>query len=139
MELCVASILLLLISFVTSDDGKAIQQRGFFDQWTWFTILPILTNAAGGILVGLVIKFAGTVQKGFALIFGILISGLLQGSLSKEEMVGGVLAGISLWMHSTYPYMAKSVEKAAVENGVKPASSKVTNDGRRERKSRKED
>ena len=108
MELCVASILLLLLSFVTSNDGKLIQQRGFFDEWTYFTILPILTNAAGGILVGMVIKFAGTVQKGFALIFGILLSGILQGSLSKEEMMGGVLAGVSLWMHSTYPYVAKT-------------------------------
>ncbi|KAL7488432.1 hypothetical protein ACHAW6_014017 [Cyclotella cf. meneghiniana] len=140
MELCVASILLLLISFLRSDDGAQIQQRGFFDQWTWFTILPILTNAAGGILVGLVIKYAGTVQKGFALIFGILISGLLQGSLSKEEIAGGVLAGISLWMHSTYPYLAKTSEKAPIVNGVTTSkSAKVANGGRRERKSRKED
>jgi UDP-sugar transporter A1/2/3 len=52
MELCVASILLLIASFVTSEDGKQIQQRGFFDEWTYLTILPILTNAMGGILVG---------------------------------------------------------------------------------------
>jgi UDP-sugar transporter A1/2/3 len=141
MELCVASILLLLISFFTSDDGKQIQQRGFFDEWTYLTIFPILTNAAGGILVGLVIKFAGTVQKGFALIFGILLSGILQGSLSREEIVGGILAGVSLWMHSTYPYVM-AVEKAAVENGDNNAaiSKKVVSNGeRRGIKSRKED
>lgn len=138
MELCVASILLLLLSFVTSEDGKQIQQRGFFDEWTYMTILPILTNAAGGILVGMVIKYAGTVQKGFALIFGILISGLLQGSLSNEEYVGGVLAGISLWMHSTYPYVSKAVDKVSVSSN-KGNGEKATKDERRGRKSRKED
>eukprot|EP00804_Cyclotella_cryptica_P015779 CCRYP_013397-RA/>CCRYP_013397-RA protein AED:0.12 eAED:0.13 QI:0/0/0/1/0/0/2/0/328 len=130
-----------LTDFISkSDDGAQIRQRGFFDQWTLFTILPILTNAAGGILVGLVIKYAGTVQKGFALIFGILISGLLQGSLSKEEMAGGVMAGISLWMHSTYPYLANIGENAPLENGVTIAkATKAANAGRRGRKSRKED
>ena len=52
MELCVASILILLVSFATSEDGKKIQERGFFDQWTVLTLVPILTNSAGGILVG---------------------------------------------------------------------------------------
>ena len=111
VELCAASILILLVTFITSDDGRLIRDRGFFDEWTLSTIIPILTNSAGGILVGLVIKYAGTVQKGFALIFGILLSGLVQSAvdknrtLSREEVAGGVLAAVSLWMHSTYPYI----------------------------------
>mmetsp|Transcript_11862 Transcript_11862/g.17680 ORF Transcript_11862/g.17680 Transcript_11862/m.17680 type:complete len:332 (+) Transcript_11862:1-996(+) len=112
MELCVASILILLVSFTTSDDGKKIQERGFFDQWTFLTLVPILTNSAGGILVGLVIKYAGTIRKGFALIFGILISGIVQSlidenkTLSEEDIAGGVLAALSLWMHASFPYVA---------------------------------
>ena len=137
MELCVASILLLLLSFATSDDGHQIQQRGFFDEWTHLTIVPILTNAAGGILVGMVIKYAGTVQKGFALIFGILISGVLQGSLSIEEMFGGLLAGISLWMHSTHPYVVKAVVETSGQHIAAAAPNKLSE--KRGRKSRKED
>ena len=136
IELCVASILLLLLSFATSDDGEQIQQRGFFDEWTHLTIVPILTNSAGGILVGMVIKYAGTVQKGFALIFGILISGVFQGSLSSEEICGGLLAGISLWMHSTNPYVDKSI----VETGEQHVAAAPNNlSEKRGRKSRKED
>ncbi|KAL7496284.1 hypothetical protein ACHAWT_004688 [Skeletonema menzelii] len=121
MELCVASILILLVSFATSEDGKQIQKRGFFDQWTFLTLVPILTNSAGGILVGLVIKYAGTIRKGFALIFGILISGIVQSlfdedkSLSKEDMSGGVLAALSLWMHASFPYVAAPKTKAKAE------------------------
>ena len=121
MELCVASILILLVSFATSEDGKKIQERGFFDQWTILTLVPILTNSAGGILVGLVIKYAGTIRKGFALIFGILISGIVQSlidedkSLSKEDISGGVLAALSLWMHASFPYVAAPKTKAKAE------------------------
>ena len=121
MELCVASILILLVSFATSEDGKMIKECGFFDQWTVLTLVPILTNSAGGILVGLVIKYAGTIRKGFALIFGILISGIVQSlidenkSLSKEEISGGLLAALSLWMHASFPYVAMPKAKAKAD------------------------
>lgn len=85
MELCDASILILLVSFATSEGGKKIRERGFFNQWTLLTLVPVLTNSAGGILVGLVIKYAGTIRKGFALNFGILISGILQNVIDEEK------------------------------------------------------
>jgi len=142
IELCAASILILLVSFITSEDGRLIRERGFFDEWTVSTIIPILTNSAGGILVGLVIKYAGTVQKGFALIFGILLSGVVQSivdtnkTLSREEVAGGLLAAVSLWMHSTYPYVEQK------HHGEERAHSSVAETGTntvRGRKSRKED
>ena len=118
IELCVASILILLVSFVTiSDDGRQIRERGFFHEWNLHTMIPIMTNSAGGILVGQVIKYAGSVRKGFALIFGILLSGIIQSytlgtkTLSKEDMAGGLLAAISLWMHATYPYNNNGVKR----------------------------
>ena len=70
IELCVATIGIILLSFIFSDDGARIHQLGYFHGWTIYTLIPICTNSAGGILVGLVIKYAGNVQKGFALIFG---------------------------------------------------------------------
>jgi len=163
VELCVASLLLLLASFVTSDDGLQIRQRGFFSDWSYSTIIPILTNSAGGILVGLVIKYAGTVRKGFALIFGILLSGLVQTaldedrSLSGEEVAGGVLAALSLWMHATNPYVQQEQQRKRQKAGEERirvseegatatkvmATSKATSNGTskvaRGRKSRKED
>jgi len=66
----------------------------------------------------LVIKYAGTIRKGFALIFGILISGIVQSlidenkSLSKEDISGGLLAALSLYMHASFPYFPKTKAKA---------------------------
>lgn len=118
MELCVASTIVMLISMLKSEDGRRIHSDGFFEGWTPKTFLPILTNAAGGIIVGLVTKHAGAVKKGFALIFGLLLSGIVQACMkesgdgetssigsrvSREQLVGGSLAALSLWMHSAYP------------------------------------
>ena len=109
MELSAASVLLLQASFAFSPDGQQIMQHGFWQGWTRETLIPILTNSAGGVVVGLVTKYAGSVQKGFALIFGILLSGLIQAflqpdvAITKEQILGGVLAAISLYVHTRNP------------------------------------
>lgn len=109
MELCLASTLVLLLSLLVSSDGKAIVEHGFWKDWTPQTLIPIATNSVGGILVGLVTKYAGSVRKGFALILGIFLSGVLQAMLQSEkgvrpeQVVGGLLAAIALYIHATNP------------------------------------
>lgn len=127
MELCAASSLILLLSLIISPDGKMIAEEGFFGKdWNYQVFIPIITNAIGGILVGLVTKHAGSVRKGFALIFGILLSGLLQNeSVSNEQILGGVLAAVSLWLHSSVGKVTASTSmtttngSAASVNGTK--------------------
>jgi solute carrier family 35 (UDP-sugar transporter), member A1/2/3 len=114
MELCAASILLLAFSLVLSPDGQSIVQHGYWHGWTPSTFIPIATNSAGGIIVGLVTKHAGSVRKGFALIFGIFLSGLIQAVLQPElsmeasHIAGGVLAAVSLYLHSSFPPVDKA-------------------------------
>jgi len=112
MELCAASALILISSLLMSPDGRTIAKEGFWNGWTLTTWIPILTNSIGGIVVGLVTKTAGSVRKGFALIFGMFLSGVVQAfitaeGVSMEQSVGGVLAGFSLWMHATNPHIPK--------------------------------
>jgi len=109
MELCAASIVILGCSLFVSPDGQEILTRGFWDGWTTTTFIPILTNSAGGIVVGLVTKYCGSVRKGFALILGIFLSGVVEAvlqpdqTITREQMVGGALAAISLYLHATHP------------------------------------
>jgi UDP-sugar transporter A1/2/3 len=112
MELCAASVLILLCSLFASPDGATIARDGFFHGWTATTWIPILTNSIGGIVVGLVTKYAGSVRKGFALIFGLFLSGVVQAlvtdeGVSVEQGVGGLLAAVSLWLHSAHPHVPK--------------------------------
>jgi UDP-sugar transporter A1/2/3 len=111
MELSAFSIVFMLASLLLgSPDGKRLRNGDITEGWTWKTWIPIVTNAAGGMVVGLVTKHAGAVRKGFALIFGMLLSGVLQNlflgkeeRLTPEQVVGGLLAAVSLWMHSNFP------------------------------------
>ena len=113
MELCAASVLILTASLTMSPDGQRIAEQGFWHGWTPATWIPILTNSIGGIIVGLVTKYAGSVRKGFALIFGIFLSGLVQAlmqpdvGVTTEQAVGGALAAVSLWIHATNPHVPK--------------------------------
>lgn len=113
MELCAATLVFVLCSTLKSNDGERIKINGFFDGWTPLMLLPICTNAVGGILVGLVTKYSGAVKKGFSLIFGLLLSGILQAkmtdegnktgnvtSVTKEQIFGGMLAAFSLFLYS---------------------------------------
>jgi solute carrier family 35 (UDP-sugar transporter), member A1/2/3 len=138
MELCCASVLVLLGSLLVSSDGRAILQLGFFHDWTYTTCIPIFTNSVGGILVGLVTKYAGSVHKGFALILGIFVSGILQacfsfpssekeggggggGRVRTEQIVGGLLAALALYIHSTCPpRTTTSSSSTAATTPVKP-------------------
>jgi solute carrier family 35 (UDP-sugar transporter), member A1/2/3 len=109
MELCLVSLFVMGVSMLKSQDGRDIREKGFFHNWTPQTLIPITTNALGGIIVGLVTKYAGSVKKGFALIFGLLVSGVLQSfteedkTVSFEQVVGGILASLSLWMYAAFP------------------------------------
>jgi hypothetical protein len=113
---CFSSFFLLSSLALGSPDGQLLRRRdggGFMQGWTWKTWIPVVTNAAGAILVGLVTKHQGAVRKGFALIFGMLISGLLQhiiatknngtGEVTREQIIGGLIGAVSLWMHSSFP------------------------------------
>jgi UDP-sugar transporter A1/2/3 len=116
MEMNIASVILLLGSLFCSSDGRSILRSptSFFSEWTPQTFIPVITNAIGGILVGLVTKHAGSVRKGFALIFGLLLSGIFQANgagIRSEQIVGGALAGLSLWMHTVHPHVAVPVNK----------------------------
>jgi UDP-sugar transporter A1/2/3 len=114
VEMSFFSALFLLATLaVGSPDRVRAKREGWTVGWTIRTWIPIVTNAAGGVLVGLVTKYAGSVRKGFALILGMLFSGLLQnylqsrenggdGMVTAEQWVGGALAALSLWMHSKF-------------------------------------
>ena len=40
-------------------DGDAIQKRGFFQGYTPFTVFLVVFSACGGLIVALVVKYAG--------------------------------------------------------------------------------
>jgi len=113
-----------------SPNNAVIEESKTDDSWTWQTYIPITCKALGGILTALVHKHAGSVVKGFALMLGLVMSGILQtlwldnaasndsGSaatdapttktmrpqkLSTQQVCGIVIVMFSSWLHFTNP------------------------------------
>ncbi|XBH78586.1 hypothetical protein VPH35_104782 [Triticum aestivum] len=63
IEMSFIGSMCLLASTFQSPDGEALRIYGFFHEWTLWTVIPVLMNAVGGILVGLVTSYAGGIKK----------------------------------------------------------------------------
>lgn len=112
MELSVYSSISLLISmFATKNGRKALGEEGsIFKHWTPLSIIPIAVRAMGGLLTAMVHKHAGATRKGFALILGLIMTGVTQAmiegeSLSANELMAMVLVILSTYLHISFPPM----------------------------------
>jgi UDP-sugar transporter A1/2/3 len=100
LELSVYSLILLLFT-----SSYSIQSDNFFQGWSYLSLLPVLTNSLGGIIVGAVTKFAGSVRKGFALIAGLTLTAFLQAiiddknSITKYHMTAAILVMLGIYLH----------------------------------------
>lgn len=105
-ELAVYGIVFLLLNAALRDGG--ILGRDFFRGWTPLTLIPVVSNALGGLVVGYVTKYAGGVLKGFALIAGIILTGFVQWAfegkpLGANTWVAVALVSVSIYLHASYP------------------------------------
>ncbi|XP_051143973.1 UDP-N-acetylglucosamine transporter ROCK1 [Andrographis paniculata] len=117
VEMSIIGSLCLLASASKSPDGLAIRKHGFFYGWTPFTWIPVVLNAVGGILVGLVTSYAGGVRKGFVIVSALLVTALLQYMFDGKPPSPYCLVALPLVITSTtiyqkypYPYRTKKKE-----------------------------
>lgn len=111
-EMAVYGIVFLLVNLYFNNDIKG-GGYNLFQGWQWSLMIPVLSNAFGGIVVGQVTKLAGGVVKGFALIAGIVLTGIanwiIDGKpLGLKDLVAVVLVSVSIFLHSSFPPVKKS-------------------------------
>ncbi|XP_057417920.1 UDP-N-acetylglucosamine transporter ROCK1 [Lotus japonicus] len=115
IEMSIVGSLCLLASTLKSPDGEAMRLRGFFYGWTPLTLVPVISNALGGILVGLVTSYAGGVRKGFVIVSALLVTALLQFIFEGKPPSLYCLAALplvvsSISVYQKYPYRVKKKE-----------------------------
>ncbi|KAM7513619.1 hypothetical protein LguiA_003202 [Lonicera macranthoides] len=116
VEMSIVGSLCLLASTYGSPDGEAIRQRGFFYGWTLLTLIPVIINALGGILVGLVTTYAGGREvAGFVIVSALLVTALLQFVFDGKPpsaycLVALPLVMTSISIYQKYPYHVKKKE-----------------------------
>ncbi|PPD93004.1 hypothetical protein GOBAR_DD10036 [Gossypium barbadense] len=115
VEMSIVGSLCLLASTSKSPDGEAIRRHGFFYGWTPLTLIPVVANAVGGILVGLVTSLAGGVKKGFVIVSALLVTAMLQFLFEGKPpsvycLVALPLVISSISIYQKYPYKVKKKE-----------------------------
>lgn len=109
-EMALFGSITLLCSLVCnlSADSQVWREEGLFARWTPATLIPVLTQGLGGIVVGLITKHAGGVRKGFAVICGLTLTCvwkcLVKGQpLSLQICLAVPLVGGSIYLHAKFP------------------------------------
>lgn len=87
-----------------------------------------MMQAFGGLIVGMVTKHAGGVVKGFALIAGIVLTGLCQWAidgkrLAPKDFAAVAFVSFAIFLHSSYP-VTKS--KFQTQDGKTTAEKTIT-------------
>mmetsp|Transcript_20230 Transcript_20230/g.29047 ORF Transcript_20230/g.29047 Transcript_20230/m.29047 type:complete len:332 (+) Transcript_20230:188-1183(+) len=111
-ELAVFGIVFLLgqqtVTTLTQDATSIPSWATFFNGWDVYTLIPVIINAMGGLVVGLVTKYAGGVIKGFALVAGLVFTGVAQWvvdgtPLGAYDWIAAVLVSVAIVIHTSYP------------------------------------
>uniref|UniRef100_K3X1A4 EamA domain-containing protein n=1 Tax=Globisporangium ultimum (strain ATCC 200006 / CBS 805.95 / DAOM BR144) TaxID=431595 RepID=K3X1A4_GLOUD len=120
IELSVLGELTILIWSMTSGTGFMSQPNNasanvhghaenghdadLWDGWTLMTFFALLCQATGGMVVGFVIKYCGNVEKSFAVVFGMIITALLENQYNGKPFGERGLIAIAMVAGSTVLY-----------------------------------
>ncbi|KAJ3337560.1 hypothetical protein HDU93_000851 [Gonapodya sp. JEL0774] len=86
-------------------DGQQLRVGGgFFQGYTAWTWGAIATQAFGGLVVAVVVKYADNILKGFATSISIILSSLASVYLFTFQVTGQFFAGAGLVIYATYLY-----------------------------------
>jgi len=120
-ETALWSIMLVLVTSAASGELAAAAARpggGIFRGIGLLNLLPVLTGAVGGMLVGQVTKHAGSVRKGFSLVGGLILSAVLQRLFLGRPFTSGMVLALPLaisgmLLHALFPPAPLGREKIA--------------------------
>lgn len=94
-------------------DGHTISAGGFFQGYRLTTVLTICIQAAGGLIVALVIKYADNILKGFATSLSIILSTIASVLVFNFVVTIYFIIGTVLVFAATYMYSIPEREPVA--------------------------
>ena len=108
IEISLFSAITLLINMLRTNFFSELDWKNQRAYWNWKTLVPIFMKASSGVITALVHKYAGSVSKGFALMFGLVLSNMIQlttkqESLQSYQVLGTFMIMLSTWLHFTNP------------------------------------
>jgi len=116
IELALFGIVTLITSAVVGLNPDKTVFSHPLKNWSPNTLIPVLSNACGGILVGIVTQRAGGVKKGMSLILGICLAAFIERILGSKtftviHLVAVFLVAVSMALYFTFPYSVQIKKK----------------------------
>ncbi|KAJ9637632.1 uncharacterized protein PV06_09414 [Exophiala oligosperma] len=111
-------------------DGRAIRAEGFFQGYNPVVVLTICTQAAGGLIVAMVIKYADNILKGFATSLSIILSTVASIFIFNFVptiyfLFGSVLVFLATYLYSM-PDTPKAIDSADGDGAEKSTDTTTT-------------
>ena len=105
------------------NDGSKIKEKGIFFGYHKLVWLIIAMQTFGGLLVGIVVKYADNILKGFAAAVSIVVSCIVSVYLFQFNLSLPFVSGAGLVMLATYLYgigQKSAVQKNATNGSKDP-------------------
>lgn len=111
IQMGIPSILLALLGVIITDRAK-VASRGFFQGYNSIVVGVIVLQAAGGLVVAVVVKYADNIKKSFAAALSIVTSCFFSMILFRFRPNGTFMLGLLLVCVSVSMYSRPTSEKA---------------------------
>ncbi|KAH9268106.1 hypothetical protein BASA83_009497 [Batrachochytrium salamandrivorans] len=99
-------------------DSKRIWEGGIFQGFTLWTIVIVILQALGGLIVAIVVKSADNIVKGFATCISIVLSSLLSVWLFGNSVSHVFMLGVTLVIGSTLLYAHGEMQFGVAKCGI---------------------
>lgn len=103
IQMGLPSVILAFLGVYTKDH-QAVSERGFFHGYTSLVWLVVIVQAAGGLIVAVVVRYADNVLKTFAASFSIIVSCVVSAILFDFRPNAQFVAGTVLVVSATAMY-----------------------------------
>ena len=109
-QLCLFTIPIALAPCLAMDDPYMKEDGSMLHGFTGLVWASIITNAAGGMIVAVVMKFAGNILRNFAQACAIIVGGIGSWALFNFQVTTRFVLGVGLVIASIFVY-GSSVEQ----------------------------
>ena len=92
---------------VLMKDGNEVLEKGFFHGYSPLVLLVIVEQAAGGLIVAMVVRYADNILKGFATSLSIILSSILSVFIFDYTITLLFTVGVSMVLGAIFLYGRK--------------------------------
>ena len=119
LAMCLVSIVTVGASVASQTAMKGARFLSVFDEWTAWSIVPVATQALGGLLVGLVTNYCGSINKGVAFVCGLAVSAVCECAITGVMLPWNSVLALVFVSQGSFMYTIQSSKRGDTQKKTK--------------------